>query len=644
LLEEEKTKSSKAVILRGAWFECPCAPGAFVHIIGKFDRAGHCTVDDAHNMLILHPDHLISATVIADSFSCIRRAVLQDRVKATSEASAPQVYGHILHEIFQEALKANRWDTEWFGEIVRAAAQRFLEQLYEIKVEIEQAVDHLMSKVPELQSWAELFVSAEPKPDALVKDRSGAVSTLGVNKLLDVEEHIWSPMYGLKGNIDATVQVTMKEGTDERTLLVPLEVKTGKNTTNAAHKAQTSLYTLLLSDRYDVQVAYGILYYMETSEMSRIAGIRTELMHMIIQRNELAAYLVKGRYELPPMLKNERLCRNCYAKVPCFTYHKLLEDGNGETSGLKEKFEEAVQHLQPAHQDFFRKWDNLLMKEETDMLRFRRELWTMTSSERERVGRCFAELVIEPGSAAELPGTQKINRYKYTLTRAPGTPSKSFTESQIVVGEPVVISDELGHYALANGYVTNIRKSRITVAVDRPLHKARTRSRHFDLEVNQNFAGIMRVEIEGAVSTAPDPHGDPIVYRLDKDEFSNGMALVRSNLICMMESDVEKDIFSARPLRKLRKLVVDKQPPIFIERTLKELPESIVKAQANLNVDQKAVIGRVMAAKDYALVLSARQKSPPHLVHTHGSRQHLTQDQERRNQHFPIRCSRKSPS
>ena len=73
---------------------------------------------------------------------------------------------------------------------------------------------------------------------------------MSVNKLLDVEEHVWSPMYGLKGNIDATVQVTMRDGQDEKTLTVPFEVKTGKNNSNAAHKAQTALYTLLLSDRY----------------------------------------------------------------------------------------------------------------------------------------------------------------------------------------------------------------------------------------------------------------------------------------------------------------------------------------------------------------------------------------------------------
>ena len=75
---------------------------------------------------------------------------------------------------------------------------------------------------------------------------------MSINKLLEVEEKVWSPLYGLKGNVDATVQVVLNNGNEERTLTVPFELKTGKHQ-SAAHKAQTSLYTLLLSDRYGMQ-------------------------------------------------------------------------------------------------------------------------------------------------------------------------------------------------------------------------------------------------------------------------------------------------------------------------------------------------------------------------------------------------------
>jgi len=84
---------------------------------------------------------------------------------------------------------------------------------------------------------------------AMADDRNGKKIRLSVSKLLDVEEHVWSPMYGLKGNIDATVEVVMEDDEGRRVLTVPFEVKAGKHQ-NAAHRAQTALYTLLLSDRY----------------------------------------------------------------------------------------------------------------------------------------------------------------------------------------------------------------------------------------------------------------------------------------------------------------------------------------------------------------------------------------------------------
>ena len=271
-MEEEKTKLFKAITLRQAWFDTPCTPESFVHVIGEFSSTGQCLIDDAHNMLILHPDHLISATVVADSFSCMRRAVLQDRIKATSRANAPMLYGTLLHELFQEAMKTNQWNPQFLSETIDRLLPSKFETILEINSSCQQVKEHLSSKLPELQAWAEVFVRAEPRvsrtpikwrfvlitrqADAVVRERNGKQSIISINKLLDIEEHVWSPMYGLKGNIDATVQITMQDDLGERTLVVPFEVKTGKNSSNAAHVAQTALYNLLLSNRYGKTIFY----------------------------------------------------------------------------------------------------------------------------------------------------------------------------------------------------------------------------------------------------------------------------------------------------------------------------------------------------------------------------------------------------
>ena len=297
------------------------------------------------------------------------------------------------------------------------------------------------------------------------------------------------------------------------------------------------------------------------------------------------------------MLKSPHLCNRCYAKNSCFVYHKLVEGGDGETSGLKEKFDDAVKHLNYSHQEFFKKWDDLLTKEEKDVLKFRRELWTLQSSEREKLGRCFGNVVIEPGSALELPDAPKINRYSYILMKHQAKSSFSFTESQITVGEPIVISDEKGHFALANGYVTHVRKKRITVLVDRRLHNARVKGHNFDGQKNQTFAGIMEVIDDGArpSTTIPKEPQEEILYRLDKDEFSNGMATVRNNLIRIME----KNLFGAQALRRL---VIELEPPTFLPKT-PTCSMANSESQANLNIDQKNAITKVMCAKDYTLVL-----------------------------------------
>ncbi|KAM5468947.1 DNA replication endonuclease-helicase Dna2 [Microsporum ferrugineum] len=595
VVREDKKKKTRAITLRDSWFDSAVSKDSYIHLIGTFNRNGQCLVDDSSNhAIIIDPDHLISATVVADSFTCPRRAVLQDRVKATSDANKPQVYGHILHEIFQEAMKANNWGLSWLKKLIDTILPKYIESLFEVNVSINDAANYLETKMPALREWAKLYVYPHPTAGSMMDDRNGAMSKVCINKLLEVEEHVWSPMYGLKGNIDATVQIVLEEEGEQKTLTVPLEVKTGKNNANHSHRAQTALYSLLLSDRYDINVTFGILYYLELSKTLRVRAIPNEIRQMIQQRNLLAGYL-RQRFELPPMLKNSRLCSPCYAKSTCFLYHKLVDDGTEETSGVGKLFQETSGHLTAPHQGFFKKWDDLLTLEEKEMSKFRRELWTMVSAEREGVGRCFGNVIIENGSAFENSEGQKINRLQYTFVKPRSVSGFSFTESQINVGEPIVVSDEQGHFALANGYVVQISPRRITVAVDRRLHNARNKEAGFDAVSNQTFQGIMDISSGNRTAMNMDHRTEnPMLYRLDKDEFSNGLAIVRNNLVSLMARDVFQ---SAR----LRELIVEGAAPVFKPGSpISRLPEAV---GPNLNMDQKMAIGKVLSANDYALVL-----------------------------------------
>lgn len=51
-----------------------------------------------------------------------------------------------------------------------------------------------------------------PQAEAILANtraQRGEVSFLGLSRLHDVEEDIWSPTYGLKGKLDASVQGTI---------------------------------------------------------------------------------------------------------------------------------------------------------------------------------------------------------------------------------------------------------------------------------------------------------------------------------------------------------------------------------------------------------------------------------------------------
>lgn len=77
----------------------------------------------------------------------------------------------------------------------------------------------------------------------------GESGTACVTDVADIEENIWSPLYGLKGQIDASLMVQLTDDPHGPRLL-PMELKTGAGVRVTEHSAQVALYLLLMADRY----------------------------------------------------------------------------------------------------------------------------------------------------------------------------------------------------------------------------------------------------------------------------------------------------------------------------------------------------------------------------------------------------------
>jgi DNA replication ATP-dependent helicase Dna2 len=301
-----------------------------------------------------------------------------------------------------------------------------------------------------------------------------------------------------------------------------------------------------------------------------------------------------------------------------------LENGTNESSGLGGRFDEETGHLDDKDATFLRHWNTLLNKEEADIFRFRNELWTMVSTDREKLGRyssaqrshsqprCFGNLAIDPeGTSVDQDGS-KINRFRYKFRRKDFSTQarQSFLHSQINIGDPIVVSDELGHFALANGFVTNLQPDVLYVNVDRRLHGARSRQEGFDPKDNQLFTGIVEISDKGGAPRVSSQLGTQVqatmTYRVDKDEFKSGMAMARNNIIQLFAKDGDS---------KRRELIVRGRDPLFKNPRQGTQYPYFEKRRVGLNIDQRKAVEKVLTgisnpmievlivAEDYALVL-----------------------------------------
>lgn len=228
-----------------------------MNVIGGKEQDGSYILDNtSRNLLILHPDILLSGTAISESFECQRRSVLNDRIRSLSTANAANVYGQLLHEVFQHCLLEMNFDNDVMDQFIRRLVEIKVNDIWAVGENEVTAVEHLKEYAIGMREWWNRYGSLEPLPDALVSEHRGdgmSKTTMSLHKVLGVEENIWSPMYGVKGKIDVGVQVKYRFGNNQQDAVdvaVPLEFKTGKSFGGAMHRAQTILYSLLMSDRY----------------------------------------------------------------------------------------------------------------------------------------------------------------------------------------------------------------------------------------------------------------------------------------------------------------------------------------------------------------------------------------------------------
>jgi DNA replication ATP-dependent helicase Dna2 len=227
----------------------------------------------------------------------------------------------------------------------------------------------------------------------------------------------------------------------------------------------------------------------------------------------------------------------------------------------------------------------------------------MTSEEREKLGRCASDLVLDPSDPSNGKNDGQ-GKYFYTFVRAPAGESlpgfsagsepsreagqKTFLKLSLHEGDAVVVSEEAGKFAISLGFIQQVRPFSITVRLDRPLCPEKSSNGFGDAKAPLSASRRATARIHRRIEYEADLPGTER-YRLDKDESMANAGTARSHVL---------RLFTRNGNERQRKLLVDLDVPRF--RCLSSIEEDgIAKlvCKYGLNGGQKRAVERVLTGK-----------------------------------------------
>ncbi|KAF8379125.1 hypothetical protein HHK36_028554 [Tetracentron sinense] len=644
-LLNEQSGEEWAVHLHDEWFYSVIGPGDTIHLIGEFDDQGKCDVNHDDNFLVIHPDILVSGTRVAASFSCPRRSVLDERLKC-SEHSTAALSGTLLHQIFQAGLVREFPTKDFLEEYARIVIQKNIESLYACGVNENDIHKTMIEAIPRILNWLICFrdsqeskvptvdfgsndgekkvkISEEDDPRAKgtkkePKREEASMLTMCqfeaeskgqrvIHYTIKIAKHAPAPFAMLRPSVG------LKLPNLPAYRINPTERAVLKRQSAMEHSAQVILYTLLMSERYMKHIDSGLLYYLHTDQTQGIAVRRSDLVGLIMRRNELANDILKAStiQQLPPMVQNLNMCKGCRHLNVCTVYHKAY-GGNTESSGLGEAFDSHVEHLTSAQCAFLRQWDRLIDLEAKVAQAANKEIWRSRSLRSEN-SNCLYSIIIDTSNQLSPNKSLKDGRLIYRFVRqdlalhnadAHDGEHLSISSSlmnnlnctlrigdyvglgwgfRVLFGEAVllhrfeleqlILGTESGHLAVAKGVITDISRSHVSVSFSRRLRIP-----------GSNPSSEMRDLLQE-------------VWRIDKDEVTTSYAIMRFNLIQLFVQSLQGS--------HLRKMIVDLEAPRFDSGGIfsQDPAISFIWSEKNLNNDQRRAILKILTAKDYALIL-----------------------------------------
>lgn len=585
---QDAGRNSTKIIVRGETAELDYKEDDIIHIIDTGSDNSRL-VDDSHNLLIWHPDILVPSTTVADQLFCPRKSVLTNRLRMPGELSIPLIVGNIVHELFQLCFLTEIYTREYLENALEEKLLNRLLEIFSIGDCLAEVRRRIEDKLPAIIAWFETFYKKSPKE--IPTNKRQQKIRFSVADALDIEESLWSPMFGIKGNVDVTIKAFLEGESAQNRYLLPMEIKTGEP--HLSHQAQASLYSLLFKDRYNADISSFVLLYTSAKESTTKHDISAaDLRSLVNLRNRISVYLQFGNQELPDLMRQQK-CDRCSIQQSCMTYNYLIESGTLEDSGLRDgTYEGLTAHLQSNedYKEFLSVWDMLLSKEEEFASRFNADLWKLPSQERESTyGNSLGNLVI----TQSIDNVRTNRAYIYRFERETPT-ANAMNSTQLRKNDKVIISDEAGNFGIAQGTILDIGNCFVTISSSRKIISTEVKSDRF------HRAAVLRRTQDGPSQTLTT-----VRFRIDLNEMFYGMGMARFNVLNLFQADGD---------HKRRKLIVDLEAPTYSTNSMLSAESCPV-----FNSDQRKVLEKLGRTQDYLLILgmpgTGKTTTIAHIIH-----------------------------
>ena len=205
-----------------------------------------------NGLVVVNPDFLVSGTSIVSTLFCMRKAVLNERFKGQEGSSRSMLIGTLVHELLQESLKRNHRSPVQVARQLNQCLEsdKILKELLLLKMTKDEIFKEVEPFLPHIMFFIEKYVlgNAHVEVPTVAYQYNSQQKNYGGNKtqiwpgkveaIMDIEENIWSPRLGIKGKVDLTIQVKLKQKDAKGRMCktMPLELKTGRPSGSAVRR------------------------------------------------------------------------------------------------------------------------------------------------------------------------------------------------------------------------------------------------------------------------------------------------------------------------------------------------------------------------------------------------------------------------